>query len=70
MDTPPRHEHDFDGLAALRASGNPVDLLPADQQRVLASLNSEEVAMLNSLRDRLLAADDAEVAGQGLNVFL
>jgi hypothetical protein len=60
----------FDGLAELRASGTPVDMLPAVYQRVLAALTEAEVAILQSVRVRLQAAEAAEVEGQGLNVFI
>ena len=34
----------FDALAALRAAGNPVDLLPEEQREVLGQLTEEEVS--------------------------
>jgi hypothetical protein len=54
----------FDSLAALRAAGNPVDLLNERQQKVFAQLSEDEVAVLNSVKRRL---DDAagEVEGHG-----
>lgn len=54
----------FDSLAALRAAGNPVDLLNDRQQQVFAQLSEEEVAVLNSIKQRL---EDAagEVEGHG-----
>jgi|SRR6185437_3117283 len=55
----------FDALAALRAGGNPVDLLTAEQRDVLAQLTAEEVAVLNSVKRRLDAVADAEVEGHG-----
>jgi len=43
----------FDALAALRNSGSPVGLLTPEQRNVLAQLTEEEVAILNSVRERL-----------------
>lgn len=54
----------FDALAALRQAGSPVDLLTAGQQNVLAQLTEEEVAVLNSVKERLDAVSDVEVEGQ------
>ncbi len=51
----------FDSLAALRAAGNPVDLLSEEQQAVFASLNEDEVALLNSIKLRLDNAEEADV---------
>jgi hypothetical protein len=51
----------FDALAALRAAGNPVDLLTQEQQDVFASLTEDEVAVLNSVKLRLDAVSDFEV---------
>lgn len=59
----------FDALAALRAAGNPVDLLPTEQRDVFASLNEEEVAVLNSIRRRLDALEDPEVEGHDLKAI-
>ncbi len=53
----------FDALAALRAAGNPIDLLSNEQRQVFASLSEEEVAVLNSIRRRLDALEDPEVEG-------
>jgi hypothetical protein len=53
----------FDALAALRAAGNPVDLVTAAQREVLANLTEAEVAVLNSVKERLDAASDSEVEG-------
>jgi hypothetical protein len=53
----------FDALTALRQTGNPVDLLSAEQQAVLAGLTEEEVVVLNSVKERLDAVSDAEVEG-------
>ena len=51
----------FDALAVLRDAGNPVDLLSKEQQEVFAQLSEEEVAVLNSVKERLDAvADDVE----------
>ena len=41
----------FDALSALRAAGNPVDLLTEGQRAVLGQLTEEEVAVLNRLRN-------------------
>ncbi|HET7017164.1 MAG TPA: aroma-sacti cluster domain-containing protein [Streptosporangiaceae bacterium] len=56
----------FDALAALRAAGNPVDLLSNEQREVFASLTEEEVAVLNSVRRRLDALEDPEVSGHDI----
>jgi hypothetical protein len=53
----------FDALSALRAGGNPVDLLTAEQRTVLGQLTEEEVTVLNSIKQRLDAASDNEVEG-------
>jgi hypothetical protein len=53
----------FDALAALRLGGNPVDLLTAEQQEVLAQLTEGEVFVLNSVKRRLDAVADPEVEG-------
>jgi hypothetical protein len=58
----------FDALAALRAAGNPVDLLPEEQREVLGQLTEEEVAVLNSIKQRLDAASDNEVEGHDLKI--
>jgi hypothetical protein len=58
----------FDALAALRQAGSPVDLLTADQQNVLAQLTEEEVAVLNSVKERLDAVSDVEVEGQSSTI--
>ena len=58
----------FDALAALRAAGNPVDLLPAEQREVLGQLTEEEVTVLNSIKRRLDAASDNEVEGHDLKI--
>jgi hypothetical protein len=54
----------FDALAALRQAGSPVDLLTIEQQDVLSQLTEEEVAVLNSVKERLDAVSDFEVEGQ------
>ena len=59
----------FDSLAALRAAGNPVDLLTKEQQAVFASLNEDEVALLNSIKRRLDALDDADVMAHDIKMF-
>ena len=51
----------FDALAALRAAGNPVDLLTVAQRDVLAQLTEAEVIVLNSVKRRLDAVSDYEV---------
>jgi hypothetical protein len=58
----------FDALSALRASGHWVDLLSADQRRVLAELTEDEVRLLNRIKHRL---DDAapDVEGQELKLL-
>jgi hypothetical protein len=53
----------FDALAALKQAGNPVDLLTKEQQNVLAQLTTEEVTVLNSVKERLDAVSDTEVEG-------
>jgi len=58
----------FDALAALRAAGNPVDLLPEEQREVLGQLTEEEVAVLNSIKQRLDAASDNDVEGHDLKI--
>jgi hypothetical protein len=56
----------FDALAALRQAGNPVDMLTTAQRDVLAGLTEQEVAVLNSVKQRLDAVSDAEVEGHSL----
>jgi hypothetical protein len=56
----------FDALAALREAGNPVDLLSEEQRAVFAQLSEAEVAVLNSVKERLDAASDSEVEGHGV----
>ncbi|MEV5704084.1 aroma-sacti cluster domain-containing protein [Actinoallomurus sp. NPDC052274] len=56
----------FDALAALRQAGNPVDLLTTAQRDVLAGLTEQEVAVLNSVKQRLDAVSDVEVEGHSL----
>jgi hypothetical protein len=58
----------FDALSALRDAGNPVDLLTPGQLDVLASLTEEEVAVLNSVKERLDAVADAEVEAHMLHI--
>ena len=53
----------FDALAALRAAGNPVDLLTKEQQEVFASLTEAEVDVLNSIKKRLDNLEEADVSG-------
>jgi hypothetical protein len=56
----------FDSLAALRAAGNPVDLLSQEQRDVFASLTEDEVAVLNSIKRRLDLIEEPEVEGHDL----
>ncbi|WP_214324516.1 aroma-sacti cluster domain-containing protein [Nonomuraea sediminis] len=58
----------FDALAALRGSGQWVDLLSAEQKQVLAQLSRAEVEVLVRLKRRL---DEAapDVQGQELKVL-
>jgi hypothetical protein len=59
----------FDALAALRAAGNPVDLLSQEQRVVLGQLSEEEVSVLNSVKERLDAVSDNEVEGHDLKIL-
>jgi hypothetical protein len=59
----------FDALAALRAAGNPVDLLTREQQEVFASLTEAEVEVLNSIKMRLDSLEEAEVSGHDIKLF-
>ncbi|WP_329173153.1 aroma-sacti cluster domain-containing protein [Streptomyces sp. NBC_01477] len=61
---------DFDPLASLRQAGNPVDLLSDAQRDVLAQLTEDEVAVLNSVKQRLDAVADAEVEGHSTAIKL
>jgi hypothetical protein len=58
----------FDALSALRAAGNPVDLLSEEQRAVLGQLSEDEVAVLNSIKERLDAVSDDEVEGHDLKI--
>ncbi|MFF2662552.1 helix-turn-helix transcriptional regulator [Kitasatospora sp. NPDC058032] len=60
----------FDALAALRQAGNPVDLLTLEQRDVLSRLTEDEVAVLNSVKQRLDAVSDAEVEGHSFVIKL
>jgi hypothetical protein len=51
----------FDALAALRAAGNPVDLLSKEQQEVFAALTEEEVAVLNKIKQSLDRLEEEDV---------
>ena len=53
----------FDALAALRAAGNPIDLLTKEQQEIFASLSEAEVTVLNSIKMRLDRLEEPEVSG-------
>ena len=56
----------FDALDALRAAGNPVDLLTTGQREVLAQLTETEAAVLISVKERLDAVSDNEVEGHSV----
>jgi hypothetical protein len=58
----------FDALATLRQAGNLVDLLTEQQRNVLAQLTEEEVAVLNSVKERLDAVSDVEVEGHSVSI--
>lgn len=45
-----------------------MDLLPEEQREVLGQLTEEEVAVLNSIKQRLDAASDNEVEGHDLKI--
>ncbi len=55
----------FDALMALRRAGNPIDLLTAAQQEILAQLTEAEVTVLNSVKERLDEVADNDVEGHG-----
>lgn len=55
----------FDPLEALRAAGNPVDMLSTAQREVFAQLSPEEVAVLNSIKKRLDNLAESDVEGHG-----
>jgi hypothetical protein len=59
----------FDALAALRAAGNPVDLLTDKQREVFASLTEAEVDVLNSIKRRLDEAEDDEGSVHDVKIF-
>jgi hypothetical protein len=59
----------FDALAALRAAGNPVDLLSTEQQEVFAALSEEEVALLNKIKKRLDQLEEEEVTAHVVKVI-
>lgn len=56
----------FDALAALRAAGNPVDLLSRAQMEVFASLTEAEVEVLNSIKRRLDALEEEDVTAHSI----
>ncbi|HUD36861.1 MAG TPA: aroma-sacti cluster domain-containing protein [Streptosporangiaceae bacterium] len=58
----------FDALAALRAAGNPVDLLSKEQQEVFAALTEEEVALLNKIKRRLDQLEEEDVTAHVLKL--
>jgi hypothetical protein len=58
----------FDALAALRDAGNPVDLLTQAQREVLAQLSEAEVAVLNSVKERLDDVADVEVEAHTVKI--
>lgn len=59
----------FDALTALRQAGNPVDMLTLAQQEVLAQLTEDEVAVLNSVKERLDAVSDHDVTAHGTKIL-
>ncbi len=59
----------FDSLAALRAAGNPVDLLSEEQQAVFAALTEDEVTVLNSIKRRLDSLEEADVMGHDVKML-
>jgi hypothetical protein len=59
----------FDALVELRRAGNPVDLLTAAQQEVLAQLTEAEVMVINSVKERLDAAAECDVEAHGALKF-
>jgi hypothetical protein len=59
----------FDSLAALRAAGNPVDLLSQEQREVFASLTEEEVAVLNRIKRRLDSLEEPDVSGHDVKLL-
>jgi hypothetical protein len=58
----------FDALSALRQAGNHVDQLTTAQRDVLAQLTEAEVAILNSVKQRLDAVSDIEVEGHSATI--
>jgi hypothetical protein len=59
----------FDSLAALRAAGNPVDMLSEEQREVFASLTEDEVRVLNSIKLRLDSIEEADVSGHDVKLL-
>jgi hypothetical protein len=59
----------FDALSALQAAGHPVEFLTEGQRAVFAGLTPPEVDLLNSIKARLDAAEDADVEGHELKVL-
>lgn len=56
-------------MSALQAAGHPVEFLTAGQRTVLAGLSRAEVDLLNSIKTRLEAAEDADVEGHELKIL-
>lgn len=59
---------DFDALESLRQAGNPVDLLSDAERQVFARLTEAEVAVLNSVKERLDAITDDEVEAHSMGI--
>jgi len=59
----------FDALAALRAAGNPVDLLTREQKEVFASLTEAEVDVLNRIKKRLDSLDEPDVSAHDVKMI-
>ena len=59
----------FDALSALHAAGHPVEFLTEGQRAVFADLSPTEVDVLNSIKAKLDAAEDADVEGHELKLL-